>query len=681
MIKKEIEISVDASKAEAGLDDIATSIQDLNKEVTSFAKKGDKAIDDLSKSAKSAEKNTKTLAEGFKGAGLALKAMGIGLVIEGMQMLKEVFMSNQTVADGFSAVMGTVSSVFTQVTNVIISVTEKVSKNSKGFEGLTNVIKGLMTIALTPLKLAFYNVQLALNGIQLAWEESPFGDGDPKRIKELKKRIEDAALSIKETGKEAVKAGVQVATNLGKAGKEVGQVVSGTIDGVSKINVAATYEQAKANVRLQNTAKIAEAEQARLVERYDRQAEKLRQLRDDENKTISARIKANEDLKNVLDNQEKAMLAQADAQIAAAKMTYQQNKTIENQVALKNALTNREGVLAQIEGFRSEQKANAVALGKEEDEINKSNLETATELAKNQKNFDAERIRDIEKKLNAQKDALQSELDAETDKYNKSKEKYAEGTQARAELDKEYALKKQELENGITAKEDELALTKYEKSVEQAQKIIDNDKMAFDARFAALTEQENLIKNNTILSEEERTKALADNTKARIELTKAESEYRIAQAQEVGNALGALGDLVGKQTAAGKALGIAQALINTYIGVTEILRQKSVLPSPADYIAKAINVAATLASGFKAVKAITSVKVPGGGGGGNTPSGFGTSGGASPSFNVVGNSGVNALAQTIGTQTQKPLQAYVVAQNVTTAQSLNRNIIQSATLG
>ena len=41
MIKKEIEISVDASKAEAGLDDIATSIQDLNKEVTSFAKKGD----------------------------------------------------------------------------------------------------------------------------------------------------------------------------------------------------------------------------------------------------------------------------------------------------------------------------------------------------------------------------------------------------------------------------------------------------------------------------------------------------------------------------------------------------------------------------------------------------------------------------------------------------------------
>ena len=134
-----------------------------------------------------------------------------------------------------------------------------------------------------------------------------------------------------------------------------------------------------------------------------------------------------------------------------------------------------------------------------------------------------------------------------------------------------------------------------------------------------------------------------------MELTKAETDFRMQQATELGNTLGALSDLVGKQTAAGKALGVAQALINTYIGVTEILRQKSVIPSPGDYIAKAVNVAATLATGFKAVKAITSVKVPGGGGG-NAPSGVTAGGGASPSFNVVGNSGVNALAQTIGTQ-------------------------------
>lgn len=50
-----------------------------------------------------------------------------------------------------------------------------------------------------------------------------------------------------------------------------------------------------------------------------------------------------------------------------------------------------------------------------------------------------------------------------------------------------------------------------------------------------------------------------------------------------------------------------------------------------------------------------------------------------PSFNVVGNSGVNQIAQTLGQQ--QPIQAYVVANNVTTQQSLDRNIVNNASLG
>ena len=73
----------------------------------------------------------------------------------------------------------------------------------------------------------------------------------------------------------------------------------------------------------------------------------------------------------------------------------------------------------------------------------------------------------------------------------------------------------------------------------------------------------------------------------------------------------------------------------------------------------------------------------GGGSAGAAPS-MGSSGGGAPtapSFNVVGASGTNQLAQSIGQQQQQPIQAYVVANNVTTAQALNRNIIQSATIG
>ena len=61
-------------------------------------------------------------------------------------------------------------------------------------------------------------------------------------------------------------------------------------------------------------------------------------------------------------------------------------------------------------------------------------------------------------------------------------------------------------------------------------------------------------------------------------------------------------------------------------------------------------------------------------------SGGGGGGAQAPSFNVVGNSGVNQIAQTLNRE-QAPIQAVVVANNVTTAQSANRNIVQNASLG
>ena len=63
-----------------------------------------------------------------------------------------------------------------------------------------------------------------------------------------------------------------------------------------------------------------------------------------------------------------------------------------------------------------------------------------------------------------------------------------------------------------------------------------------------------------------------------------------------------------------------------------------------------------------------------GGGGGSAPSIP-----AAPQFNVVGNSGVNQLANTLGQQ--QPVQAFVVANQVTSQQALDRNIISNASLG
>lgn len=89
-----------------------------------------------------------------------------------------------------------------------------------------------------------------------------------------------------------------------------------------------------------------------------------------------------------------------------------------------------------------------------------------------------------------------------------------------------------------------------------------------------------------------------------------------------GDTMGALSDIVGKQTIAGKALAISQALINTYLGVTEVLKNKTIIPEPFGTIQKVASVATILAAGFSAVKNIGKTQVSGGGGGGgvSTPS-------------------------------------------------------------
>ena len=93
-------------------------------------------------------------------------------------------------------------------------------------------------------------------------------------------------------------------------------------------------------------------------------------------------------------------------------------------------------------------------------------------------------------------------------------------------------------------------------------------------------------------------------------------------------------------------------------------------------ISTGIGIAANIAATAKALKSLGGGSAPnapadGGGGGGG-------GGGASttPQFNTIGSSGVNQLAQL----QQQPVQAYVVSGDVTSAQSLDRNRIQNATL-
>jgi hypothetical protein len=131
------------------------------------------------------------------------------------------------------------------------------------------------------------------------------------------------------------------------------------------------------------------------------------------------------------------------------------------------------------------------------------------------------------------------------------------------------------------------------------------------------------------------------------------------------------------------AIGIAKMIISNKLAnagalasPANILVPGSAAPIIAlNNISTGIGIAANIAATAKALKSLGGGSAPsapaeGGGGGGG--------GGASttPQFNTIGSSGVNQLAQL----QQQPVQAYVVSGDVTSAQSLDRNRIQNATL-
>ena len=134
------------------------------------------------------------------------------------------------------------------------------------------------------------------------------------------------------------------------------------------------------------------------------------------------------------------------------------------------------------------------------------------------------------------------------------------------------------------------------------------------------------------------------------------------------------------------AIGIGKMIIaNNAANIGALATPQAILTSGAsavpiiamNNITTALGVATTIASTAKALQAV------GGGGAGGAPSvgGGGGAAPAAPAFNVVGASPTNQLAQTIGNKEQQPIKAYVVSNDVTTAQSLDRNIISSASIG
>ena len=253
-----------------------------------------------------------------------------------------------------------------------------------------------------------------------------------------------------------------------------------------------------------------------------------------------------------------------------------------------------------------------------------------------------------------------------------------------------------QIEDNEQAKRDANAINREKQKASEIeairQALIDTDaeRQAEEIRkneehFAKLRQQ--IIQHYGIMSpllaeldEAEKKKLAEINDKYKTAEVEIEEETQEAKKSALGifaDASQSLSQLLGQQTVAGKAFAGASALMNTYDAANKTLKDETI-PNTFARIAAMFTVIST---GIGNVKNIMSVKVPGqSGGGGGLPSTV-APGSAAPAFNIVGASPENQLAQSIAQQEQQPVQAFVVSQDVTSAQSLENNIIQGASLG
>ena len=159
---------------------------------------------------------------------------------------------------------------------------------------------------------------------------------------------------------------------------------------------------------------------------------------------------------------------------------------------------------------------------------------------------------------------------------------------------------------------------------------------------------------------------------------KAEIERALAETRRgiVANSLGQVATLMGKESKAGKALAVGQALINTYSAAAAALAPPPVGAGP---IFGPIAAIGAVAAGMANVKQILATKMPGaeGGGGGGGPEP------AVPEEVVGGIGGMIPSLENIepaGSDSPQPVQAFVVETDISNSQALQSELDLQATL-
>ena len=336
----------------------------------------------------------------------------------------------------------------------------------------------------------------------------------------------------------------------------------------------------------------------------------------------------------------------------------------------------------------------------------------AAEKAAKQREKDLEKIHNIEKKYAK----MSEDLDDITAlaKAQRKRQRALEELEAIKLSEEEKAKAKKAINDYYDELEEKAAETDAKKLNEEKLKLFtfdkDIEKTAFDERRARLAEQRQLLLDDEVLSEEQRSLILKQLNDADLAVKTDEAKQLEAIEQKKRkdkyDTLDAVASVAGAESKVGQALLIAkqamqlqetlmdlkritfkgtQAVGEAGVNAAQNVSQSSKIGFPQNIItiAAAIGQGISIISSVK--KAVAKTKAAGAGSA-TAPTipaagGRGATEALEPAFNVIGSSSSTQIADAIGAANDRPIKTYVTSNDVTSAQSMERNIVDNATIG
>ena len=625
-IEKTINLNVDSKKATKGLKDLEKGIDGVNKEVKKTSKSTqsmDTTLDQVTGGAVTKFNKFKgaigSVTTGFKSLRVAIIATGIGALLIAVTALGQAFTRSEEGQNKFAKILGVIGSVTGNLLDLLADLGENIISV---FENPKQAITDFANLIKDNIVTRFEGLINLIPNLGRAVEQLFKGN-----FKEAGKIAADSVGKVV-LGVDSVTDSVDNAIN---SVKEFGKEISDDAAAAAKI------ADQRANAEKKARDLIVERAEA------ERKIAELREKAVNKDKfTAQERIKFLEEAGRVSDE-----LAAKEVQVAKLRL---EAKQTENALTKSNKDDLNEA--AQLE-------ASVIQL-----ETQRLNLQKrlSTELLTSRREVTAEEKANIKELSDLKKTLRDAEAVYEQEKRELELIKIQEHYDKLIAQANENNILTDELE----AARDEAKRLKQEefdvKDAERKQKILEEDKKIADSEIA-LEQQKTAAKR----------KALDDA------ISLAGAETGVGKALLIVKQGLALKEMImeAKKTITFSKLAVAKSTVAAAEGTAQTAKIgfPQNIPMLIGYAAQAVGIIGAIRSATSSANSISGSF--GGGGGASVPAAppsVPTASSIPPSFNVVGASETSVLGDAVASQTNEPIQAYVVSNDVTTAQSLENNI-------